>query len=194
MTSYRPSPGGSIAARSSSPVWTGCSQLVPPFTGRLHCGAEFTRKHGRPPSRTALHRAAPLRRRGAREVRCRHLLVPPFTGRLHCGQSNIIINRFKAHLSYRPSPGGSIAATCTSPDTGCGWSSYRPSPGGSIAAWCPSPRTRPASSGSYRPSPGGSIAAVVLHPLDGGAGLSYRPSPGGSIAAVPLCRRLHFLG
>ena len=65
----------------------GTRGLVPPFTGRLHCG---------------------LRRYG-RAVEA-DLLVPPFTGRLHCGADDLLDGLERTDDSYRPSPGGSIAA------------------------------------------------------------------------------------
>ena len=112
--SYRPSPGGSIAARMFGSTLRHLGRLVPPFTGRLHCGHRrraVVRHSGR--TRTALHRAAPLRRRPVYDAGCpdgpsyrpspggsiaaseqpgrgrwSRPLVPPFTGRLHCGSSH----------------------------------------------------------------------------------------------------------
>ena len=161
--------------------------LVPPFTGRLHCGGEVAAALGT----------------------TRAELVPPFTGRLHCGRPRRHTRDY-TELSYRPSPGGSIAAGPPHPGHVLGFGSYRPSPGGSIAARNPAPGRR-RSVASYRPSPGGSIAAArrrrrrrpaspLVPPFTGRLHCgeqtlrapdrtlrSYRPSPGGSIAAaVPL--------
>ena len=109
--SYRPSPGGSIAAsRGAGRSGTGCI-LVPPFTGRLHCGVLV-----------------------AGFGRSQLWLVPPFTGRLHCGVIDDSGTVVPTRNSYRPSPGGSIAASRRHVGLSGSMSSYRPSPGGSIAA------------------------------------------------------------
>ena len=157
--------------------------LVPPFTGRLHCGRPSHPVTHTVATRTALHRAAPLR--------------PGLPG---------IQRALVGARSYRPSPGGSIAASGDGTpgltrttrtalhraaplrlhrDLGIDLpnnTSYRPSPGGSIAA------TSPSSTASYAATRTALHRAAPLRRCSGRAGRrgyarSYRPSPGGSIAA-----------
>ena len=85
-TCSRRSPAGSIAACRSTPDRRCGCQVLPPFTGGLHCGAASLRTctavaRVLPPFSGGLHCGS---RRGRDAVRPR-LVLPPFTGGLHCG-------------------------------------------------------------------------------------------------------------
>ena len=153
----RRSPAGSIAARRRRLRHRSGAQVLPPFTGGLHCGAML----GRRPAR----RLPPV--------------LPPFTGGLHCGPCADQRRHRRDDRCSRRSPAGSIAAASDVGDAPAKPSVLPPFTGGLHCGRRRQRRHGPARCRCSRRSPAGSIAALdtaacrrpperVLPPFTGG--------------------------
>ena len=135
-------------------------QLLPPFTGGLHCGSSNPGVNHSPQfAAPAVHRRAPLRR-----------WTPP-EGRPYYTAAPAVHRR----APLRSAPVGA------EPDH-FGTCSRRP-PAGSIAAPASVPRAYPATCACSRRSPAGSIAARGARPVRPTGSVCSRRSSAGSIAA-----------
>ena len=140
---FRPSAGGSIAARRRGRRRRRGHRLFPPLRGRLHCGRDWpevakrigycfrpsaggsiaarptwSRSTCPPTPVSAPPRAAPLRPAEPHPDLQRVQLFPPLRGRLHCGNGYPKYELSTMATCYRPSAGGSIAARRRSAPSG----------------------------------------------------------------------------